>query len=255
MKTSLFHFLSFLLVPLLLLGFLQPNIDASARAAVLAPAQVAYVKAAHFAPFAATVDETSVSVTVDGIPFLDNFKFGDVTPLYTETAAGVDHVVEITPTGGSTPIITKTVQFTEGQYYTVAAIGDGTNQPLELVVLADDNTRPASGARVRLAHFAISPILPPVDICTSDDKVLVANFVYKDVTDPYLEIPVGIYNLKLALAGTGCLFTIPVTIPPITIIDRTVVSVFAIGDTSIPANVLVRWDQSPIVAFIPHIVQ
>ena len=104
---------------------------------VAEPAKPATVTVAHFAPFAASVDGTSVSVFVNGAEVFQNFKFGDVQK-NVELPAG-DYHIEIVPTGSSSVAISGDFTLEAGVDYTLAAIGDGANQSLELLPFVDDN--------------------------------------------------------------------------------------------------------------------
>ncbi len=215
----------------------------------------AHVKLGHFAPFAGTVDGTSVTVEVNGAPVLTDFKFGDVTPVYVDIPSGTDLLVKIYPSGNPAPIITQIINLTEDTFYTIAIIGnDSIAYPLELDPLVDDVTRPVSGAKVRVADFAALSFPPFFDICTSDNVVVpgLSGLGYKSVT-AYLNLPAGVYNLKITVGGTGCAFKL-YDVPTLILINYTVVTVFAIGDvTHLPASVVLRWEQPPILSFLPMI--
>jgi hypothetical protein len=254
MKTRMIRFISLLMVLFLLSGILAPITPAAANTAA-----VAHVKWAHLASFANTVNGTSVTVNVDGLPVLTNFKFGDLTAAYVDITAGVDHPVEVVPTAGGTALITQTINLTADTFYTIAAIGNTTLQKLELALLVDDNTRPASGARVRVAHFAaLSSISAEtrLDVCDANNQPLpgLSGIAYKFVSDPYLNLPAGVYHLKVSLAGLCSIFSYP--IPPFILYDYTVLSVFAAGDlVNLQPGVGLRLDQPPILSFIPIIIK
>jgi hypothetical protein len=113
----------------------------------------ARVSVGHFAPFAADIDATSVSVALNGEVALTDVKFKMFTD-YISLPAG-EYVVDIIPTGTETVAITATYDLEDGQDYTVYASGNGTLQPLELFALADDNSAPAAGnVKVRVVHAA-----------------------------------------------------------------------------------------------------
>ena len=252
MKTRMVQLLSFLMISILLSGVLIP-----ASAAIANTTAVAHVKWVHLAPFANTVSATSVTVNVDALPALTDFKFGDMTPAYVDITAGVDHPVEVLPTGGGTALITQTINLTADTFYTIAIIGNVTYQKLELALLIDDNTRPATGARVRVAHFApiaVDIASTRVDVCYSNGQVVpgLANLGYKDVT-PYITLPAGIIHLKVGVAGFNCAL-FPIDIPPFMLYDYTVLSAFAGGDVAhLPAGVGLRLDQPPILSLLPLI--
>ena len=200
---------------------------------VLALSQVggamARVWVGHFAPFAASVDDTAVTVRVNGTDALIDFKFGETSGGYVDLSPGTTLVEVVLP--GDTVAISDTFTLNAGVDYTVAAIGDGTNQDLELLALLDDNTAPASGeGKVRVAHlapFTDTLAATTVDVRTDAGAVVVNDVQYKGYTDPYLSLPAGVYDLKLTTPdGATDLFDIS----PLLLADGEIVSVFALGD-------------------------
>ncbi len=110
------------------------------------------IRVAHLAPFAMDPD-TAVTIVLNGDVFQTNFAYGDSTA-YVEVPAG-EYDVAIFVGDSDEAAITSTVMVDGGKDYSVAAIGDGTNQTLELLVLEDDNTAPAAGQfHLRLGHLA-----------------------------------------------------------------------------------------------------
>ncbi len=65
------------------------------------PLAPATVNVAHFAPFGADVDGTSVTVRVNGADAITDFKFGDVIK-DVELPAGEELLIEVLPTGTET---------------------------------------------------------------------------------------------------------------------------------------------------------
>lgn len=223
MKRALFQRpLALLLMSMALLLLLPQTAAANDSPAV--------VNVAHFAPFAGSVDETSVTVRVNGADALTDFKFGDIAK-GVELPAG-DYLIEIVPTGTDTVAISGNVTVEGGVTYTLAAIGDGANQPLELFALVDDTVAPDSGAKLRIAHlapFAADLDATQVDICTDDGAVVLAGVPYKVFTDPYLALPAGDYDLKITIAGSGC-EAVALDLPSVRLSDGDIVDVFAIGN-------------------------
>lgn len=192
----------------------------------------ATVTVAHFAPFANTIDGTSVTVRINGTDTLTDFKFNTIITGVVLPAG--TYLIEVLPTGTSTVAISATVTISDGVDYTVAAIGNGTDQPLELYPLIDDNRPSATGtnAKVRIAHlapFADTLSGTQVNICTDAGLPVVSNVPYKVHTDPYAELPAGDYDLKIVPAADGC-GTPALDLPPITLAGGGVYDIFAIGD-------------------------
>jgi hypothetical protein len=236
---------------------LLPAVGQRLRAA---PA-TATVNVAHFAPFGADVDATSVTVRVtssEGIAELANVKFGDIAagvPLPSETAL----FIEIIPTGTATAAISATVTLDPDVAYTVAAIGDGTNQALELLPLVDETEPATDTAKLRIGHFSpfgTDDASTAVDICSDSGVAIVENFSYKDVVG-YAAFAPGDYDLKIALAGSNC-ETVALDLPSIRLNAGEIYDVFAIG---LPGNAALPLqtasttgvDLSPATVNIAHL--
>ncbi|MCA9970190.1 MAG: DUF4397 domain-containing protein, partial [Anaerolineales bacterium] len=115
-----------------------------------------------------------------------------------------------------------------GMDYTAIAIGDGVNQPLELLALADDNSAPAAGSfKLRLGHLAPFASGPATaDIRLQDGTPVLTNVNFSDVSG-YLALPAGEYDLKITTPGGGDTLIDPL---PVTFAAGDIVSVFAVGD-------------------------
>ena len=190
----------------------------------------ARVSVAHFAPFASDLDETSVSVVLNGNVALENVKFKDFTP-YISLQPGI-WVVDIVPTGTDTVAITQTYNLQDGKDYTVYASGNGTLQPLELFALEDDNSAPAAGnVKVRVVHtapFAATSEATEVSIRTAGgDLVAGLQGVPYEAATGYLELPAGTYDLKVASNNGQVNYIDPL---PVDLPAGAVATLFAVGD-------------------------
>jgi hypothetical protein len=203
-------------------------------AAALLSSQLAFADArvtvAHFAPFADTLEDTSVSVLLNGEVALENVVFKDFTP-YINLQAG-EYKVDIVPTGTDVVAMTATYMLMDGQDYTVYASGNGTLQPLELVALADDNTAPAAGnVKVRIVHaapFAATLEATEVSIRTAGgDLVADLQGVPYDAATAYLELPAATYDLKVASNNGQVNFIDPL---PVELPAGAIATLFAVGD-------------------------
>ncbi len=189
-------------------------------------AQNARFQVAHLAPFAEGVG-TSVSVVINGTPELENVVYGDSTA-YISVPPDT-YTIDIVPTGTATVAITATLALESDTDYTVIAIGDGVNQPLELLALVDDNSAPAPGNfKLRLGHLApfASGAAVLADVRLIDGSLVLGPVDFSDVGD-YLELPAGTYNLVITAAGTTNVLINP---DPVTLGSGDIVSAFATGD-------------------------
>jgi hypothetical protein len=207
----------------------QPD-DAASPAA---PAANPVVNVAHFAPFAAVITNTSVSVRVNGTDAITDFVYTEVVTGINILPAGT-YTIEVFPTGAGSPAITGTVSLAADKKYSLVAVGDGVNQPLALKALEDSPAAPPAGsANVRIAHYApFANTLPAtaVDICNdeTDQPVPGLTGVVFGVDSGWLALPAGIYDLSIAVAGTNCSST-ALNLPPVALVAGKNYDVYAIG--------------------------
>lgn len=178
---------------------------AAALAAVgLAMAQDsnARVRIVHASP-----DAPAVDIYVNGGIVLENLPFREYSE-YLSLPAGT-YTVEIKVTGTSTVVKQLSVPVQAGKDYTAIAVGyAGGNQPgFDVMLLEDDNSAPADGRiKLRVAHTA--PGAPAVDIyvTTPFETLMGKEAVLKNVpfkaASGYLSVPIGMYQARVAVAGT-----------------------------------------------------
>ena len=212
---------------------LRRNLVLTAAGAMLS-SQLAFadarVSVAHFAPFADTLEGTSVSVLLNDAVALENVVFKQFTP-YLDLPAG-DYKVDIVPTGTSTVAMTANYTLEDGKDYTVYASGNGSLQDLELVALVDDNTAPAMGmVKVRIIHaapFGPTPESTEVSIRTAGGDLVAGlqGVPYGAGTD-YLVLPENTYDLKVASNNGQVNYIDPL---PVDLPSGAIVTLFAVGD-------------------------
>lgn len=162
----------------------------------------ARVTVGHFAPFASSLQGTSVSIRVNGQTALSNVVFGQFTEYLTLGPAG-SYTLEVIPTGTTTVAISATVSLANNTDYTVLAVGDGRNQPLALLPLTDDNAAPPAGQiKLRVVHAApFANTLPATEVSIRDNANNVvgglARVPFRGAS-PYLTVPAGTYDLRVA---------------------------------------------------------
>jgi hypothetical protein len=194
------------------------------------------VNVAHLAPFAADLMDTAVAVNINENEVLSGVQYMQASGYLTLSDDGTppgETLVEIfAPPGSNTAAISNSYDLVADTDYTVVAIGDGLNQPLDLLPLVDDNALPTSGfAKLRIVHTApfTENIADTAVSIRTDDGDLVAGL--SDVrfgdNSGYLELPVGLYDLNVATPDG---LTRLIDLAPITLNDGDIFTVFAIGN-------------------------
>lgn len=214
---------------------IRPVLLALAGASLLAiPFQQAEAQArvvvGHFAPFAGSVEGTSVTVRVNGEAALENVVFGDFTD-YIELPAG-SYLLEVVPTGTETVAMSLQAELEDGVDYSVFATGNGVTQDLALRALVDDNSDPAAGnLKLRIVHaapFGATEAETAVSVRLDDGTVIggLASVPFFAASD-YLELPAGTYDFKVATpsGNRNLIDAAPVALPA-----GAVITVVAVGD-------------------------
>jgi hypothetical protein len=176
----------------------------------------AWIRVAHASP-----DAPAVDIWVDDVVAVTNLSFAEVTG-YLLVPAG-DHNIKVTPTGATEPVVIDAdVTLDKSVAYTVAARNLLATIAPEVYV--DDNSWPAPGkAKARFIH--LSPDAPAVDVGVVGGGNLFTNVSFPNASG-YVEVPEGVYDLEVKLAGTS---TVVLTIPDVDLQSGTVYTAFAEG--------------------------
>ncbi len=222
------------LLALIYLLVLNSTAAAAPVTQTVPPDDAALINIAHFAPFADAVENTAVTVRVDGNDLATGVAYGGVVNGLTLPSG--EHLVEIVVPGADgddTVAISGTVTLANATAYTLIAIGDGDNQPLELLALVDDTTPDPSMAKLRVGHlapFAADVAGTAIDICL-DNGIPVPGLngiEYGVVAEQALALPAGTYDLLIALAGSNC-EAVVLDLEPIALEAGDLIDAFAIG--------------------------
>lgn len=162
----------------------------------------ARVRIVHASP-----DAPAVDIYVNGGMVLENLPFREYSE-YLSLPAGT-YTVEIKVTGTNTVVKQLSVPVQAGKDYTAVAVGyAGGNQPgFDVMLLEDDNTAPEDGRiKIRVAHTA--PGAPAVDVYVTTPfetltgkQAVLTNVPFKAASG-YLSVPIGMYQARVAVAGT-----------------------------------------------------
>ncbi len=226
----------------------------------------ARVTVGHFAPFAPTLQGTSVSIRVNGAVALQNVVFGQFTDYLTLGPAG-RYTIEVLPSGTTTVAISASVDLANNTDYTVLAVGDGGNQPLALLPLTDDNAAPPAGqVKVRVVHAApFANTLAATEVSVRDNAGGVvgglARVPFRGASG-YLTLPAASYDLRIATpdGNTTLIDPKPVSLPAgriFTLVATGGANGYSTGITAIttgaaPSNPLPTFAIGPVKVRVAH---
>lgn len=215
---------------------------------------VARARFAHFAPFAREITSTAVTWNIASSGLFTEVVFPELTP-YVGLSLGA-YPVAVIPSGTVTPVISGTAVISGWLDFTFAAIGDGINQPLELLQLVDDNVTPppAGAARLRLGHlapFANTLEGTKVDVCpAAGGAPLLDDIVYRQ--SGVLNLPAGLHSVFIAAPEPDSALSL-VSVPPFIAGAGQIVNAYAVGDLiNLPPTIAadpvlsVNWVYLPI---------
>lgn len=186
---------------------------------VSAQSDDATVRITHASP-----DAPAVDIWVNGEPAVVGLAFGEATDLISLPAGSYD--VAVTPTGSTDPeadaVIAATLPLEAGQGYDVVATGYLAEiapqiYPLDLSPVTEGS------ARIKFVHA--SPDAPAVDILANGGAV-VEGLSFPDASGD-LEVPAGVYDVDVAIAGTT---DIALSVPGVPLDAGNVYTVLAIGE-------------------------
>jgi hypothetical protein len=188
----------------------------------------AHVTVGHFAPFSTTVPGTAVDIKVNGALAFTSVVFGNFVP-QVQLPPG-PALVEILPAGTSTVALSGTLDLKGDAAYNLFAIGGANGWPLTFSATEISKTAPLDKALITIGHLA--PFAPTgdataVDICTDANAVVLGGVEYPNVA-ANLPLDPGVYDLKIALAGTGCA-AVALDLPPVVLSAGEIYDIFAIG--------------------------
>lgn len=154
----------------------------------------------------ASPDAPPVDVLVNGAKVLEAIPFEEYSEYLSVPAGTYD--IRVNVSGTSTTVLQANPMIAAGRDYTAIAVGRVGGQPgLDLLLLEDDNSLPANaGVKIRVVHGA--PSAPGVDVYMTtpfeslDGKTPVLTNVPFKAASGYLQVPVSLYQARVAVAGT-----------------------------------------------------
>jgi hypothetical protein len=185
-----------------------------------------YVYLVHMAPLAPDSATTRVDFWLGSQRLATDLRYG-ASRAYQTVQAGRGRL-RVTPAGGSVTMADREVELRANQYYSVVLIGNGSDRPVELMLLRDGNPDPPDGrGALRLVHSApLDSGSARVDVRRTDGTVLADDLAYKQAGD-FVYYLAERMDLEVAAAsGTPVLFSIP----PFDLNDGAVLTLFIGGD-------------------------
>jgi hypothetical protein len=145
----------------------------------------------------ASPDAPAVDIRINGAVAIPDLAFNEFAG-YVSLPVG-SYQVEVVPAGASKPVvIDATLNLAADTSYSVYAVN--TLSAIEPLVVIDDRSPVANGARIRFVHA--SPDAPAVDIAVAGGPVLFSDVSFKEV-EAGITVPAGTYDLEVRLAGTS----------------------------------------------------
>lgn len=208
---------------------------ASAKGQAAAAPLAVRLRVAHLAPFAASGEDATLSVEINGTPLPTDLDYGDHLDYQSLAAGPGDYQIQVSLDGGV--IISKTVTLADGDN-SLAIIGDMNNTPADVWALSDTVAPPGAGRTVlRVAHAApIGATIDEtrVDVCTQDGVPFdnsANNLRYRQASS-FKSIPAATYDLKItrAVESAPCSGDIVIDPPEIELANGAITTLYLIGD-------------------------
>jgi hypothetical protein len=145
----------------------------------------------------------TVDVFVNGDLTLEGFEPGEVAGPLTLPAG--DYELAIAPTGAGIAgaVLTGTASVTDGLNASIAAYLSEMGEPGIAIFVNDTSAIAAGESRLVVRHIASAPT---VDILLADGTPLfegVTNFANGEPNQGQLDVPAGMYDVRIAPAGAG----------------------------------------------------
>ncbi len=186
----------------------------------------ANIRIAHLAPFAA--DDTNVDIYINEILIAPGKALHQSTQYFESPTSEL--LVRVALSGTTTFVVSETVTLADDADYTLLIVGDGNNQPLDVVQIEDDNSAPAEGNfKLKLGHFA--PFAADIeetraDIRLDDGTPILENVPFGAVGE-FVELPAGVYDVKVTTPGGEITL---IDVAPVEYDPGEIISLFADGD-------------------------
>lgn len=156
---------------------------------------------AHFAPLSNSLDQTSVTIRVNGTEIVPNFRYGEQRGYFALGPSG-NYTIELLRTGSTVPLVTASAQLVDGQRYTTIVLGNNQTRPVGLLLTQDFGTAPGPGQTavrvINVAAFTTNTADLDVAVRNADGSVFAGmGDVPYAVPSNYTTIPAVTANLAV----------------------------------------------------------
>jgi hypothetical protein len=177
----------------------------------------------------ASADAPAVDVAVNGQVAFEAIPFKGFTG-FTPLPAGT-YTVQLRPAGTTTNVHTEQFTIQAGGTYTFVAVGRlSGGQPLQVIGIGDELTPPPMGqVKFRVMHAA--SLAPAVDVYATAPYFTLAGSnpiltnVPFTIASGYFTVPAGLYQARVAVAGTR---TVAIRSAPLSLTGGIVRTILAI---------------------------
>lgn len=150
---------------------------------------------------------TTVDIYLNGRLVLNNFDYGNVTPM-DQIEGGLEYTFEVAPANSfssADAFYTETITLENFKNYIVFAegiVGDA-NAPFGLSIIENFNYQADDPDQVELLIHHGSPDAPPIDLGERNGDLFVSDLSFRETTEDYLLLDrLGNYFLSLYPTGT-----------------------------------------------------
>lgn len=229
-------------------------VDTPTPAATPDPSKYATLSVANFGPFADTLLETNVTIRFTGAADLTDFElieftFGNLIDNLPIEAG--DYQVEVIPSGTEVTALEETITLEPEIHYTLALIGNGSIQPLDLYLEPQNNQvtdlTKAPLSVVNFAPLAKENPATAIDVCTVLNDILYQDLQYGSTIDPALLLDPQILYLKFTKTGSDCTDIIT-EIPRLELSPDRLTRIYVIGDEQNQPFASVNASTIPVIA-------
>lgn len=156
---------------------------------------------AHYAPLSSSLDETAVTIRINGQDFATNLRYGEQRG-YVPLGGSGAYTIQVFRNGSPLETASGTAQLVDGQEYSLIVVGNNATQPFGFALAQDLGSVPPAGqANVRVinvAPFSANAAELDVAVRRPDGSVFFGmGDVPYGIASNYVTIPAETANLRV----------------------------------------------------------